>query len=274
MANVIGNGPKILFWDIECTPKLKWIWRTGKQYIDANYIVMDSFIISAAWSWHGEKKIHAISVLDNKIPDIKDRVCIDGKNIIIKPLCDRHIVEKMYEIIQKADCLVHHNGDKYDLKKLKTRGFLHKLGPLAKIKTIDTLKQARKHFDFTSNKLGKIAEYIEVTQKGNQDMLDFIGCAAGHKRSLAQAVSYNKRDIIVQKEISYELWPYIDTINVQDYQKGIKHKTCISCGSQNLIKKGFLYTAHGKKQMHKCKDCGKKMMDRTIKKDDYRLKNL
>src|SRR5690606_26848571 len=58
-----------------------------------------------------------------------------------------------------------HNCDKYDMKFIASRALKHGIPMLAKYKTTDTLKLARKHFNLNSNKLDYIAQFLGIGAK-------------------------------------------------------------------------------------------------------------
>ena len=61
--------------------------------------------------------------------------------------------------------LLAHNGDKFDIKKFNAACIKHDLPPVQERQTIDTLKQARKHFRFDSNRLDYLGRFLEVGEK-------------------------------------------------------------------------------------------------------------
>lgn len=236
---------KILFWDIETAPMKAWVWGRKEQWIPQQNILQKWHIICASWKWEGEDEVHSVSVLDSKSRFRKN------------PRDDYMVVKQIYKTLNYADILVHHNGDSFDLKRAKTRGIIHGLGPLPKIKTVDTLKQARKHFNFPSNKLDDIAEYFGLARKHSVAMKDFVGCANGDEEAITKIVEYNKQDIKIQEEVFQKIRSYIDIPNLALFQHGVHHIVCPSCSGDNYTRDGKEYTASGIYQRYECKDCGK-----------------
>src|SRR3990167_2903307 len=94
---------KILFWDIETSLQLAAIFQLkNNDWIDPSSLVTERYIICASWKWAGNNKVHSVSVTDNKKLFSKD------------PYNDRHVVEKLREVLSEADVIVHHNGDSFD----------------------------------------------------------------------------------------------------------------------------------------------------------------
>ena len=74
------------------------------------------------------------------------------------PENDFHVVKKVWELLNEADIVVAHNGDKFDMRKCNARFIYHGLGPISPVKSIDTLKVARKYFYFNANHLNNLGE--------------------------------------------------------------------------------------------------------------------
>jgi len=126
---------KIILWDVETAPLIVTSWGLFKPFLSHENIIEDSSLICAAWKTYGEKEIESVA--------------INAAN----PRNDLKVVKTLRAALASADVLVGHNGDKFDLKVFNARLACHGLDPLPPIKTIDTLKVARKYFRFTSNRL-------------------------------------------------------------------------------------------------------------------------
>lgn len=226
--------PKIVFWDIETTPLLAWVWGRKPDYIPHDNIEQSWRIICASWMTDDSNRVHT-AVGDNG--------------------CDKNIILALYEMFGQADVLVHHNGDRFDYRRVVTRGSAHGLKPPPKPKTIDTLKQARKHFDLPSNKLGDIAEYFGLPGKQQVGMKDFIACAKGDEEAIKKLVKYNRQDVKVQKEIYNKLKPYIDTPNVTLYHN-LPDGCCPKCGGADVKQRGRTFNATAAYKRYVCQSCG------------------
>lgn len=131
---------KRLFFDIENSYMIcKGIWHLGEQRILPENIINYGRIIVISYKWEGTNKINRISWNAG---------------------CDKKMMEKFFKVISEADEVVTHNGDNHDIKWIKTRFLVSGYKSIPDIKSIDTLKIARK-FKFPSNKLDEIARYLE-----------------------------------------------------------------------------------------------------------------
>jgi DNA polymerase elongation subunit (family B) len=238
--------PKILIWDIETSKSIVTTFSLFPNFISHKAIRQDWFIISAAWKWLGESKIHSISILDNK-KDLFD---------------DTAVTRKLRELTEEADIIVHHNGDKFDLKKLHTRIIKHGIEPFhRKPLTIDTLKQARKHFSFTSNRLDYLGIFLGVGKKvpTEDDLWEKV--LDGDRKAIARMVHYNKGDVKLQEAVFKRLAPYIDHPGfISDDRPRCQN---VNCRSIHLVKNLLRYTAGGiPKQQYRCRDCGSYTTDK------------
>lgn len=163
---------RILIYDIETSFNIGWFWRTGyKLNITPAQIIKERAIICISYKWLGDNQVY--NLVWDKNQD------------------DRFLLEQFIEVMNEADMLVAHNGDRFDLKWIKTRALMHRLPMLIDYPQFDTLKVAKKKFNFQSNTLdyiskilgagGKIKTNIDLwidiilkkDKKALQDMLDY-----------------------------------------------------------------------------------------------------
>jgi DNA polymerase elongation subunit (family B) len=229
---------KIVIWDIETSFMVVNTWNLYPNYISPDAIVSDWSIICGAWKVLGEKKIHAVA--------------------IETPGDDKEVVIALRDALVGADIIVHHNGDKFDLKKLNTRLLFHKLDPLPPIPTIDTLKEVRKVAAFSSNKLDYIAKVLLGKGKIHVDYSLWLQVMRGSKKALKEMVAYNKVDVEVLEEVYERIKPFMKSHpHVGKMQGKPAPCSCRVCGSVKLKKNGIRITAAGaKRQEYQCGSCG------------------
>jgi DNA polymerase elongation subunit (family B) len=246
--------PKILYFDIEISPMWVKTYSLRTDYISHKNIKREWYLYSYAGFFEGEKD--KPYYLDNRYAaDITD---------------DRQLVEGLHDLLSKADCLVGHNIDKFDLKKFNARAVKYGLPPLTPKKTYDTLKIARKYFAFNSNSLDYIANYLELKERKSGhskfpgDSL-WEGLEAGDLEAWNECQLYNLQDCRVTQELFKRLATYDPSISVQAHTM---IRSCI-CGNTEFRKDGFKYTKSGKFQVYRCKSCSKVFSDKynLIEKD-------
>lgn len=250
---MLNRKPKVLLWDIETSLMLASVFQLKTDYINYNNIIQDWHIISGAWKWEGEKKIHSVSVLDNKNKHMDN---------------DKFVVQTLRDVVAEADVIVHHNGDHFDLKKLNTRIIKHRIAPLDnKLVTVDTYKHAKRTFNFTSNRLDYLGIFLGVGEKIHNEPGLWLGALKGDKKAIASMVKYNIGDIVLQEAVYSCLKPYINHIPTN--QITADREACPSCGSDGLTSKGYRRTVSNTFQRFQCNKCGhycqsKKPVDKSL----------
>lgn len=183
---------KRLFFDIETSPAVFWAWRPGKQYLGADQIIEDAKIICICWKWQFEDKVHSLTW---------DR----GQD-------EDEMLRKFVKVLGQADEVVAHNGDRFDMKWLRTRCAKHKLLMFPTYRTLDTLKKAKRFFNFPSNKLDYIGQYLALGRKVKHEGIDMWLKARfeNDRGALKKMVDYCKGDIVLLEDVFFALSPYVD----------------------------------------------------------------
>lgn len=239
---------KTLLLDIETSyMKLAGFSLKADGYFSHNNIIEDWYILCAAWKWLGKPKIYG-AISDDKHND-------------------KEVVIKLREAVLEADELIYHNGAKFDYKKLNARVILNGLGPMVKPREIDTLKQARKHFSFTSNRLDYLGKVLGCGGKIHTGNDLWLRALDRDEQALKEMFKYNKRDVTLLEDVYKKLAPHIDVgynANLMDVLNG-----CPLCGSMDYHQRGWALTKTCKYQRYVCLNCGKWFQDGTaVKRDD------
>ena len=242
------NSPKILLLDIETKPMLSYVWRLFDEQGGIAMLKEDWSILSWAAKWHDPagKIKYPIMYMDQRT----------AKNIEN----EKEILEGMWKLLDEADIVIGHNSDKFDLKKLNARFAIHGMEPPSSYRKIDTLKIARKHFAFSSNKLEYLAEILgcklkKLTKRVFNGFELWRECLAKNKKAWIEMEKYNKQDVLVLEEVYKKLIPWDSSVNFNTYHDGEEH-VC-SCGGTSFLKRGFATTNNGRYQRYRCNNCGK-----------------
>ena len=231
--------PKILFWDLENSPNVGYSW--GKWQQDIIEFVDEWRLLSFSVKWQGGKQITKC---------LADYEGYDASNPN-----DEQLVTELWSYLNDADILIGHNGDRFDRRKAYTRFVELGLPPPQPSKTVDTLKQARKHFAFNSNKLDDLGRRLGVGRKvqtgGFQLWRD---CMAGDERAWSRMKKYNAADVRLLEAVYNRMLPYMTAhpnLNVLTNRE----IGCPKCGDSNIQHRGFHYTATGKSRRYQCQGC-------------------
>ena len=223
------------FFDIETSPNIGFFWRPGyKLSISHENILHERAVICIAWKDAGSKKVHSLTW--------------------DKEQNDRAMLEKFVSVMHGADELIGHNSDKFDTKWIRTRCIKHGIPMMPTFVSIDTLKMARQYFNFNSNTLKYITDYLGVGAKikVEYDLWKAVVFRQDDK-ALRRMVRYCKRDVEILEKVFDKMNNYIPAKTHQG-----EPGTCPECRSKNItINKTRISAAGMKRVCYQCKDCGK-----------------
>ncbi len=170
------------------------------------------------------------------------------------------MLKEFCKILAKADEIVAHNGDRFDLKWIRTRALIHGISVMPSPKSIDTLKWAKKYFNFNSNKLDYIAKFLNVGAKMDTGGLDLWKDIVFRKdqEALDKMVKYCKMDVEVLESVFNKLNAYTLANHNYAVQHGGDKYECPECGGINVkYNKKVVTTAGTVHHWILCKDCKK-----------------
>ena len=233
------TGFKRLFYDIETSPNIGLFWQSGyKLNIDHSNNIQERAIICICWKWEGQKEVHSVTWDKG---------------------CDKAALSTFMKIAVTADELIGHNGDNFDEKWIRTRCLLHSIECPPKLDSLDTLKKARQHFRFNSNRLDYIGKFlglggkIETTYGLWKDIL-LKNCEV----AMADMVKYCKKDVDLLEQVFHRLQPFITHNHHAGEKGGFGRYSCPKCGHDNPTYQKMRVTKAGtKRHQLSCKSgCG------------------
>lgn len=191
----IPEDAKVLIYDIETSPNIGWFWTAGHK-LDISYdnILKERAVICVSYKWLHEDQVYHIAWDKNQD--------------------DRFLIEQFVEVMNEADLLVAHNGDRFDLKWLKTRALYHNIEMLPNYKQFDTLKVAKAKLRLNSNRLDYIAKYLGFKgKKKTSPGLWKRVCFDNNREALNEMLDYCDEDVR-QLEKVYNRFKYLDNPRV------------------------------------------------------------
>lgn len=221
------ENPKILFYDIETSYLITSSWRIGYNInLDHGDIIEPKKIICVSYKWLGEDQVYNLSWDSNRD--------------------DKFLLEQFIEVLNEADMIVAHNGDKYDIRFIRTRALFHGLDMLVTYPQFDTLKVAKKKFMFDSNKLDNIGKDLGVGQKIKTDkkLWDDVILRQDPK-ALDQMISYCDQDVILLERVYNKLAKHEYPRFHQGLSLGKDKLTSPVSGSKNIELVKTITTAKG-----------------------------
>lgn len=243
---------KILLIDLETAPNIGAYF---ELYKEGNILWNEAhwYILCFAYKWLGERETFVTALPD--FPLFKK-----------DPTNDIKVVEKLWELFDKAEVIIAHNGDDFDFKKSNARFIFHRMEPPRPYKTVDTKKLAKRNFRFDSNKLDDLGDYLQIGRKLRTEKGLWKDCMAGDMKAWAHMKEYNKQDVILLEKVYLKLRAWGKTgPNMNLILGGFTN--CPRCGSEYIIKAGFDYGAINIRQSYKCQNCGHRPNGEVIKRE-------
>jgi len=244
-----SSTPKVLIFDIETAPMEAFVWGLFDQNIGLEMVKTDWSVLSFSAKWLGAPE-DEVMYQDNR--DIED------------PRDDSKLLKTIHSLLDEADIVITQNGIRFDAPKLNARFVLNGMKPPSSYRHIDTLRIAKRNFNFTSNKLAYMTDKL-CTKYKKLDHAEFSGfklwaeCLKHNPKAWNEMEKYNKYDVLSLEELYLILRPWDKTINFSVFNESLEDRC--SCGSLHIEAKGFVYTNLAKYVRYVCKDCGKESRD-------------
>ncbi len=222
---------KILFYDLETSPNLAYVWGMYEQNVIE--VVQERVILSMAWKWSGDAKVHQLS-------------------FNAKKYCDLALAKRLQELFTEADIIVAHNGDKFDRRTANARMLKHGLTPPADVKSVDTLKIARRQFMLNSNSLDSLAKMLGVGAKAPTGGFRlWLDCMRGVRTAMAKMARYNKVDVVILERVYAKLRPWHASHPAVTPGSSV----CPKCGSADSQARGWMINKSGLYRKRQCHGC-------------------
>lgn len=233
---------KILVLDIETAPIRAYVWDIWNQNIGINQIESDWFCLTWSAKWLFESKVHSAR--------------LTGKEAIKQD--DKRIIKSLWLLLNEADIVIAHNGDKFDIPRINSRFIIHRLNPPLPYQSIDTLKHIRRQFGFVSNKLDYVNKLLNLTRKADTGGFElWEKCYKGDEKSLVKMEKYNIKDVKILEETYLRIRAWIKPHpNLGLFILDDEKEHCPSCGSDNIQKDGIYRTYANNYEAFRCGNCG------------------
>lgn len=240
--------PHIIVWDLETLPNLPEAlkaWPNLSNFPGQTLRASITSIICAGWKVLGSEETNCICAWD--YPGWTDNVNDDEE-----------VCKAIYAVLRDADCVVTHNGKKFDWKFLQTRLRFHGLPPLPTIHHVDTCSEAKKHLFVLNNRLNTIARFLTEKEKLDHEGWDLWVKVHGRDLQAMQKMrEYCVQDVIVLEEVFRSLKPLIKTLPNANLFEPAKVNVCPNCGSTRLLSNGRRYTTTKIYKRYICGDCNR-----------------
>lgn len=252
----VNTSAKVLIIDIETAPIMAFVWGIWQQNVATQQIKSDWFCLTWAAKWLFEDKVYSGKVTPAEA----------------KKQDDKRIIKGIWELLNQADIVIAHNGDKFDIPKLNQRFVIHKLNPPLPYQSIDTLKHIRRQFGFTSNKLDYVNQLLSLPRKTEHEGFPlWERCYKGDQAALNIMEDYNIGDVRILEDTYLRIRAWIKPHpNLGLFILDEHESHCPSCGHTDLQIQGKPYVTTANRYVQfRCNNCGstgkKRLSDLKIK---------
>jgi len=218
---------RILVIDIETAPMVAYLWGLWQEVRSPDLIENGWYIMSYAYRWLGNEKVHGKAL----------HGCRRYGTYKAGSEDDRELIEDLWKLFNEADIIVAHNGDRFDIKKVKTRMLTHVMKPPAPYRTVDTLKICKREFGLTSNKLDYVHKLLFGANEGKIDtggMELWIKCIKGDLEAWDHMLEYNKRDIEILEDVYLRIRAWDRSHPNVAIMTSTEEPACTVCASTDL----------------------------------------
>lgn len=235
---------KVLIFDIETSPLVGYLWSKWQNGIQDDDIIEDWSILCFSAKWLFEES----------------KISFKQTKQELKTKDDSRIVKELWKLLDEADIVIAHNGQKFDIKKANAKFIENRLNLPSSYQVIDTLLHARKKFAFTSNKLDYLGEKLGVGRKLDTPKGMWRAVMQGDYKMLEKMSEYCDQDVTLLEDVYLTMRAYIQPHpNIGLFvEENVQSCTC--CGSKNLTNTGKTYaTTVNLYDLFRCDECGSLM---------------
>jgi len=252
----IDGQPSMLYWDIESSPQLHYAWGSGKWDTRPLKVVKPRYVISVSYMWEGTDQVHFLGLNSNPkfrpdYPHTKRRFNVD-----------QWVIGGLWHLLDKAEIVVAHNGNRFDWKRTNARLIPSGAPPYSPVTKIDTLLEYRKQAAFASNKLDDLAGELNIEGKHSHPGLSmWWGCMEGDPDMWTEIEKYNLQDVPVLRDVFKAIAPWSTaSINAAAYATAGAPTACPQpgCGGTSMrFRRNFTSKAGLQYKWYQCGSCGK-----------------
>jgi len=234
------EGKRTLIWDLETA---------GVQGLCADR----GYIVCFGWKWLGESQAHCISLLDYPGRGGQAKWPSNCQE-------DQNLLRAALEIMEQAELLVAHYGEKFDRPFFESRLLQAGLKPIPMVRQADTCLIARYKLKLSSNRLANVASFLKVKtekmQKGSGWPDWWLGALRGDKESIKKMSVYCAKDVQCLEEVFKAMRHVIPDKYLLNAGVNELMWKCPSCGGGNRRRYGYYWTAMQLFSRYQCKGCG------------------
>lgn len=237
------NYPKILVFDIETSFQIFGGFGRFNQNFSESQVFENSKLLGLCAKWLGS---------DNMIEIWPSRFKEWGT-----PESQKEMLEKAWQLLDRADYVIAHNA-KFDTKMLNSFFLFNGLTKPSPYRIIDTLRIAKSHFRFDSNRLDSLGKFLGVGQKTPHTGFQlWRECAEGNSEAWRHMIAYCSQDVRLLEEIYYKIRAWDKNFANLGIHYDDGDMRCGVCLSKDLQDTGKTVQSNTQQyDLLKCGECG------------------
>ena len=240
--------------DIETAPNLCYTWGLFNQTLSIEHIIEPGYTL--CWAALDD---------ESRTPEFMS-IFHDGEEAMI---------QRMHEILEETDVVIHYNGRKFDVPILNKDFVNNELPPPDSYQQVDLLETVRQRFRFTSNKLDFVSQFLGLEAKHqHKGMRLWKECIAGDAKAWKEMKKYNCQDVKMLPQFYNKLLPWIQNHPNYGLYVDDENPRCTNCGSDNLVSKGYEHLQTQSYRRLRCNDCGTPLRERMTALPLSKRKNI
>lgn len=170
---------------------------------------------------------------------------------------DYEVVKAAYKVLKTADCIVTHNGKRFDQKHLNTRLARHGFPPLPPMPHVDTKAIASSKLYLFNNKLDTLGEFLVGERKLEHEGWGLWKKVRQRDKAACKTMeAYCKQDVLLLEKVFRKLRPFANNLPNHNLFSIGDRKLCPNCGSTRLRSLGWRTTKTQSYRRYQCLDCG------------------
>ena len=226
---------KVLFYDLEMFPGIYYGW---SKFNPPFQQIAKTAINMISYKWAHRGKVQTIKLTKKQHKE--------------NPRQEKVLIEKFLKVMNEADIIIGHNGDKFDFKKFNARVMKYGLNPVKKPRMFDTLKMVKREAAFDSHRLGDLCTELDIPTKIETEKNLFVTAERDWEKYL-DLVNYCEHDVIALEALYERIKPH----STPTFDFSGHNRACTSCGSVHIRKNGKYLLANGTEvARYRCNDCG------------------
>ena len=210
------NGMKVLEIDIETKPHEVYAWGLYNQNIGLNQIKSPTQILCFDARWQHETEHMYYSIYHDSF---------------------EVMIEKLWELLDEADVVVHYNGKRFDVPHINRELIELDYIPPSPYQQIDLYQIVRRTFKFASNRFDHVVQRLfDMRKLEHQGMELWTACMNNDPDAWATMKEYNIHDVSLLRPTYIRLQPWIKQhpnrgLYVADTSKPV----CPNCGATQTM---------------------------------------